>query len=105
MTSRRNRFSRGPRRVPGFVVAAGWLVLLLAALSFVTWRQTAGVQAERALRELETDRSILESERVAAERRIEELRSRARVVRVARERLGMHLPSDDEILFLPVGSR
>jgi pyruvate kinase len=57
---------------------------------------------EEALRAVEVDRAIAESERVAAARRIEELRSRSRVVSYARDRLGMHLPEDREIVYLPV---
>ena len=59
---------------------------------------------ERALRELETERGIAEAERIAAVRRVEELQSRVRVLAVARDRLGMHLPSDDEIVFLPAST-
>jgi cell division protein FtsL len=82
-------------------MVAGWLVLLLAALSLVTWRQTRGVEMERALHSLESQRMLVEAERVASRRRIEELGSRSRIVRVARDRLGMHLPEDQEIVFLP----
>lgn len=57
---------------------------------------------ERALRQMETDRGIAEAERVAAVRRVEELQSRVRVLAVARNRLGMRLPADDEIVYLPV---
>lgn len=75
--------------------------LILASLVFVTWRQTRGLELERALGETEAERAIAEAERVDLVRRVEELRSRARIVRVARERLGMHLPADSEIVFLP----
>ena len=95
------RRSRAAGR-PGWVAALGWLGLLLVSLSVVTWRQTRGLAAERAVRELETDRALAEAERIELTRRIEELRSRARIVRVAGERLGMHLPQDHEIVFLPV---
>jgi len=85
------------------VGALGWLLLLLASLSLVTWRQTRGLALEREVRELEVARAMKETERVELTRRIEQLRSRSRIVRVARDRLGMHLPEDDEIVFLPVG--
>jgi hypothetical protein len=39
---------------------------------------------------------------VGLSRQIEELRSRSRVLRVARTRLGMHLPDETEIVFLQV---
>ena len=96
------RGGRGRGR-PGWIGALAWLLLLLASLSLVTWRQTRGLALEREVRELETARAIKEAERVELARRIEQLRSRSRIVRVARERLGMHLPEDHEIVFLPVG--
>ncbi len=99
--TRRRRVRSGGGRPRGIIVAVGWLVLLLASLSFVTWRQPLGIEMERALRELESERAIAEAERVASERVIEQLRARGRVVQVARERLGMHLPEDSEIVFLP----
>jgi len=91
-----------PSRRPGWVRAVGWLLLLLASLLFVTWRQTRGLAMQRELRDLENERAVAETERVELVRRIEELRSRARIVRIARERLNMHLPEEDEIVFLPV---
>jgi cell division protein FtsL len=87
---------------PGWVVALGWLILMLMSLSVVTWRQTESLALEKEVRELERLRSLEEAERQATARRIEQLRSRARIVQVARDRLGMHLPADDEIVFLPV---
>lgn len=96
---RRNR-PKGDRRLPGVIAVAGWLVLLLAALSLVTWRQARGVEMESRLRELEVERGIAEAERVAQTARLELLRSRSRIVRVARERLGMRLPQDSDIVFL-----
>ena len=97
--------SRKPRqkgRRPGWVRALGWLVLLLASLSLVTWRQTRGLTLERELWALEGRNATVEAERVELARRIEQLRSRSRILQVARDRLGMHLPQDHEIIFLPV---
>jgi hypothetical protein len=59
---------------------------------------------ERALRELETQRGIAEADRAYESTQVEELRSRNRVVRVARERLGMVVPDDNDIVFLPLGT-
>lgn len=92
----------GKGRRPGWLRAGGWLFLLLVSLVVVTWRQTRGLAMERALRELEAERAVAETERVELVRRVEELRSRSRMVRVARERLDMHLPTEAEIVFLPV---
>lgn len=99
--SPRPRGAKGTRR-PGRLRAAGWLLLLLGSLLLVTWRQTRGLAMEGGLRELEAERAVTETERVELVRRIEELRSRSRIVRVARERLDMHLPSAAEIVYLPV---
>ena len=101
--SPRKRRATGRGR-PGWVGALGWLLLLLASLSLVTWRQTRGYALEREVRQLETARAVKEAERVELSRRIERLRSRSRIVQVARDRYGMHLPGDHEIVILPVGS-
>lgn len=77
------------------------VLLLSAALAVVTWRQTRGLELEREVSSLSSEWAIAETERVELVRRIEELRSRARVVRVARDRLGMHVARDSEIVFLP----
>lgn len=97
----RGRAARAGSRRRGWVRVMGWTMLILTSLLLVTWRQTRGLELERELRRLEADRAIAEAERVELVRRVEELRSRARIVRVARTRLGMHLPEDDEIVFLP----
>lgn len=99
MSARRRPSRRGR---PGWVGALGWLLLLLGSLALVTWRQTRGLTVEREVRDLETERAKSEAERIELTRRIEELRSRSRIVRVASDRLGMHLPADHEIVFLPV---
>lgn len=88
-------------RTRGGLRAAGWLALLLGSLFFVTWRQTRGVELEGSLRDLQSQTAIAETEQVELVRRIEELRSRARILRVARDRLGMRLPEDGEIVYLP----
>jgi hypothetical protein len=59
---------------------------------------------EAALRAVESERAIAEAERITLTAEIEELRSRARIVRVATDRLGMKLPADSDIVFLQVQS-
>lgn len=92
---------RRRRRIPGWIRFLGWLALLLCALFVVPWRQTRALALETELRDLETRRALAASARVELNRSIETLRSRARVVRVARDRLGMHVAVGDEIVFLP----
>ena len=73
---------------------------LLTSLSVVTWRQ---MSAPEGLAELHGLRQEIEA--VAAVRKnlvgeIQYLESRGRVVPEARERLGMHNPAADEIVYL-----
>ncbi len=73
---------------------------LVASLSVVTWRQMRVLEALEELYDLRQ-----EIEAVAAVRKnllgeIQYLESRGRVVPEARERLGMHNPAADEIVYL-----
>lgn len=81
--------------------AAGWVLLVLAALSVVTWRQARGVALEREIHALEGERALAEAERVELQRRIQRLQSRSRVVRDA-ARLMLHVPGDHEVVILPL---
>jgi cell division protein FtsL len=77
----------------------------LAALSVVAWRQGPAREV-MADRERVREAIALESE-VRAELidEIVHLESRRRVVRDARERLGMHIPDTRDLVLLPVGDR
>ena len=81
-----------------------WSVAVVAAFGVVVWRQTRAVALEERLREAESEHAIAEAERVELERRIQELGARARITRIARRRLGMHLPEAEEIIFLPAAA-
>jgi hypothetical protein len=74
---------------------------LLGSLSLVVWRQSRALELLRELDVLLTDRAIAEAARSELTRRIEYLESRARVVRDA-GRLGLRVPSSDEIVILPL---
>lgn len=92
------------RRRPGWGLlrAAGLLALLLASLSTVVWRQSRGAALQREVRALEAERAVAESERLRLSTRIQGLQTRARIVQVARDRLGMHLPADSEVVLVPL---
>jgi len=85
--------------LPAMVLA---FFFVLGAAALVIWRQTRGVEMERRVRAVQEEYAIAEAERLALIKEIQSLSSRARITRVARERLGMHLPADSEIVFLPV---
>ena len=81
---------------------AFFVLVLLASLASVVWRQTVGYERERQLSALRSELSAAEAERVEVTNRIQALQTRARITRVARERLGMHVARDEEIVMLPI---
>lgn len=86
---------------------AVWLMAFLATTWIVYARQTAGIRAARELADLRARRADLDGHRADLERRIRTAASRAVLVPRARAQLGLHLPSDSEIVLLPapVGPR
>lgn len=92
---------RGRWNVLGTAVA---FVGLLASLSLVVWRQSRALEALRALDRVRRERAVVEAERAMLVRRIQYLESRARVVREAEVRLGMRLPTGEEIVVLSLGA-
>ena len=74
--------------------------LLLASLSAVIWRQSRALESQRAAEALRDESALLEARRAQLAHRIQQLESRGRVIDVAQERLGMHVPTSDEIVLL-----
>ncbi len=97
--SRRQQSSIRRRR---FLTAAGWMLVFLGAMALVIWRQTHGVALVRQIRALESEHAIAETERVQLIRDVQVRSRRARIVPLAEHRLGMRLPNDSEIIFLPL---
>jgi cell division protein FtsL len=77
-----------------------WLVALLAALWLVIARQTAALNAARALTDLREERASLEGRRADLERRVRTAQSRA-VLLPRAQKQGLRLPADTEIILLP----
>jgi len=98
----RPRDLRRAQRNRAVLRAVGWLALLLGAMALVVWRQTRGVELQREIRALDGERALADAERLELATRIQALQSRARVVQVARDRLGMHLPADSEVVMVPL---
>ena len=82
------------------MLPVGWWSLRLGALALVPWRQTQGVRLERELRALRDDRASAEAERLEWMQRAQRLKARGRIMEIARTRLGMRLPGDDQVLLL-----
>ena len=79
---------------------AFWLVALLAALWVVIARQTAALNAARALTDLREERAALEGRRADLDRRVRSAQSRSVLVPRA-QRQGLRLPADTEIILIP----
>jgi cell division protein FtsL len=67
----------------------------------VIWRRSVGVAQARAIQKLERDRDALMGRRAALEGEIRDATSRARLARIAEDRLGMRVPSDSQVITLP----
>jgi cell division protein FtsL len=74
--------------------------LLYASLALVVWRQSRALDELRGLDAARSERAVLQAERSDLQREIQRLESRAHVVAVAGERLGLRTPSASEIVFL-----
>ena len=75
-------------------------VFVLVALSIV-WRRTIGIGESERLAQLDAKRGALESERASLEAQIREASSRQRLGVAAETRLGMHVPTDRQVVILP----
>jgi cell division protein FtsB len=81
---------------------AAWLAAFLLTTWVVYARQTAAIRAARELADLRARRANLEAHRADLERRIRAAQGRSVLVPRAERHLGLHLPSDSEIVLLPV---
>ncbi len=81
------------------LLTAGAALLLLAGMYVAVHRGATGRAVAERLGRISDQREAADVMRAELERDIEYLRSRARVVRAA-ERLGMHLPTEDELVIL-----
>ena len=88
-------------RLKGRHWLAIWLIAFLAVAWIVIARYNSSLAMARELAELRTRRANLEGHRADLKRRIRAAESRAVLVPRA-QRLGLRLPSDSEIILLPL---
>ncbi len=81
------------------LLTAGAAVLLLAGMYVSVHRGATGRAVAERLGRISDQQEATAVTRAELERDIEHLRSRARVIRAA-ERLGMHVPTEDELVIL-----
>lgn len=90
------------RRGTPVIRTALLFAVLLASLTLVVWRQSRALEVLERLDETRRARVVEEARRSVLLRRVEQLESRARVSEAARDRFGMRLPEDGEIVILPL---
>lgn len=84
------------RTLVGLVLGA----FVLVALSIV-WRRTIGIGQSESLAGLDARRSVLESERTHLDAEIRDASARQTLGVSAERRLGMHIPTDRQVVILP----
>jgi len=82
------------------LVALVLAAFVLVALAIV-WRRTLGIGQSERLATLDGKRNELEGERARLESEIRDASSRQRLGVVAESQLGMHVPSDRQVVILP----
>jgi cell division protein FtsL len=87
--------------VKGRTLVAIILVSFVLVTTGVIWRRSVGVAQAGAITRLEQKRADLVAQRAALEGEIRDATSRARLARIAEERLGMRVPSDSQVITLP----
>ena len=98
------KVARGGRAAgPGRGRSLVALVLLgfVLVATGVIWRRSYGIARARELDALQRRRAALEARKASLEGQIRELSSRARLAPIAEQRLGMHIPSDSQVVILP----
>jgi len=73
---------------------------VLIALSIV-WRRTIGIAEAERLAALDSKRATLESDRARLDAEIRDASSRQSLGNAAERRLGMHVPTDKQVVILP----
>ncbi len=82
------------------IVALLLVGFVVVAVS-VIWRRSVGVAQVRRIEVLEQQHADLTARRAALQSAIRDASSRARLARIAEERLGMRVPSDSHVITLP----
>jgi cell division protein FtsL len=88
------------RTLVGVVLAA----FVLVALSIV-WRRTIGIGGSERLAQLDSRRVELEGERARLEAEIRAASTRQTLGATVEQRLGMHIPTESQVMILPRTAR
>ena len=88
------------RSIVGLLLGA----FLIVALSIV-WRRTVGISQSEGLAMLDAKKTRLQSERAQLESEIRDASARQTLGTVVERRLGMHIPTDRQVVILPRGEQ
>ena len=88
------------RSLIGLILGAFVLIALA-----VVWRRTIGINQSEHLAVLDGRRVSLESERARLEAEIRDASSRQNLGATVERRLGMHVPTDKQVVILPRSRR
>jgi cell division protein FtsL len=92
-------------KVRGRAIVALVLIGFVLVATGVIWRRSVGVAQAREIQRLEQERADLVARRAALEAEIRDATGRARLARIAEQRLGMRVPSDSQVITLPRPAR
>jgi cell division protein FtsL len=87
-------------RGQGSIRVALAFAALLASLTLVIWRQSRSLELLRSLDEVRSERALAESERASLTARVQVLESRTRIRAVAASRLGLRVPTAEDLVTL-----
>lgn len=90
---------RGRTRVA--LILAAFVLVALA----IVWRRTIGISQSERLAALDARRVALEGERARLESEIRDASARQTLGASAEQRLGMHIPTDKQVVILPRAAR
>jgi cell division protein FtsL len=66
----------------------------------IVWRRSVGIAESRKLQQLDRKRADLEGQRARLETDIIDLSSRQHLAPIVEQRLGMHVPTDRQVVIL-----
>ena len=81
------------------------LLGFLLVTTGVIMRRVYGTARSRDLKELDSRRVQLEARRSLLESEVRDLSSRAKLAPIVERRLQMHVPSEDQVVYLTRGAR
>jgi cell division protein FtsL len=87
-------------RGQGSIRVALAFAAVLASLTQVIWRQSRALELLRSLDEVRSERALAESERASLTARTQVLESRTHVRDVASARLGLRVPTAEDLITL-----